>query len=94
MNGSQRLQINGNISYNGKTLKDFVPQRTAAYVEQTDLHLAQLTVRETMDFAACVQGTGHKAGRSPVIDLSSPGLLACKNQDMVSLTQPQAWMWT
>ena len=36
---------------------------------QVDLHIAELTVRETFDFAARVQGTGLKAG-----DLPSPSL--------------------
>ena len=62
------MQITGNITYNGTALAEFLPQRTAAYIEQTDLHLPELTVRETMDFAARVQGTGYKAGRSPVIE--------------------------
>lgn len=57
------LQINGEITYNGITFKGFIPQRTAAYIEQTDLHLPELTVRETMNFAARVQGVGHKAGQ-------------------------------
>lgn len=57
------MQITGDITYNGKTLREFVPQRTSAYIEQTDLHLPELTVRETMNFAARVQGTGRKAGK-------------------------------
>ena len=61
------LQIKGDITYNGATFDEFVPQRTAAYIEQTDLHLPELTVRETMDFAARVQGTGHKAGLLPAL---------------------------
>lgn len=59
------LQISGEVTYNGKTLHEFVPQRTSAYIEETDLHLPELTVRETMNFAARVQGTGHKAGQCP-----------------------------
>ena len=71
------MQITGNISYNGTALAEFLPQRTAAYIEQVDLHLPELTVRETMDFAARVQGVGHKAGRSvpslpPVVQLQNP----------------------
>lgn len=58
------LQIKGNITYNGHTFDDFIPERTASYIDQTDTHLAELTVRETFDFAARCQGTGHKAGRS------------------------------
>lgn len=57
------VQIEGDITYNGKTFKEFVVQRTSAYIEQTDLHLPELTVRETMNFAARVQGVGHKAGK-------------------------------
>ncbi|KAL3144459.1 hypothetical protein ABBQ32_004202 [Trebouxia sp. C0010 RCD-2024] len=55
------LQIKGNITYNGHTFDDFIPERTASYIDQTDTHLAELTVRETFDFAARCQGTGHKA---------------------------------
>ena len=61
------LQIEGDITYNGATFDEFIPQRTAAYIEQTDLHLPELTVRETMDFAARVQGVGHKAGLLPAL---------------------------
>lgn len=37
---------------------------------QVDLHIPELTVRETFDFAARVQGSGIKAGKS-----SQPNLL-------------------
>ncbi|KAK9906410.1 hypothetical protein WJX75_001426 [Coccomyxa subellipsoidea] len=53
--------VNGRITYNGETFDRFVPQRTAAYVSQVDNHIAELTVRETLDFAARVLGVGHKA---------------------------------
>ena len=56
------VQMHGNITYNGHTFKEFIPQRTAAYINQTDTHLPELTVRETFDFAARSQGTGHKPG--------------------------------
>lgn len=36
---------------------------TSAYVDQNDLHQAELTVRETLDFAARCQGIGHKGGQ-------------------------------
>lgn len=32
------------------------------WMRQVDLHIPELTVRETFDFAARVQGTGLKAG--------------------------------
>ena len=56
------VQTHGTITYNGHSYKEFIPQRTAAYINQTDTHLPELTVRETFDFAARSQGTGHKAG--------------------------------
>ena len=37
------LRIGGSVTYNGKTLSEFVPQRTAAYIEQVDEHIAELT---------------------------------------------------
>jgi ABC-type multidrug transport system ATPase subunit len=55
------LKVRGDITYNGHTFKDFWAQRTAAYVNQVDNHLAELTVRETFDFASRCQGVGHKA---------------------------------
>ncbi|CAL8462536.1 g2069 [Coccomyxa elongata] len=54
-------RVSGRITYNGETFDRFVPQRTAAYVSQVDNHIAELTVRETLDFAARVLGVGHKA---------------------------------
>ena len=60
--GHSGLQVNGEVLYNGAALTEFLPQRTAVYVEQEDQHLPELTVRETFDFAARCQGVGGKAG--------------------------------
>lgn len=57
------LQVSGDITYNGETFASFVPQRTAAYVDQTDVHTPDLTVRETLDFAARCQGVTLKKGQ-------------------------------
>ncbi|KAL2479687.1 ABC transporter G family member 32 [Abeliophyllum distichum] len=54
------LQMSGQITYNGYGLNEFVPQRTAAYVSQQDWHIAEMTVRETIDFSARCQGVGYK----------------------------------
>lgn len=56
------LQLKGTVLYNGAPLSDFLPERTAIYVEQEDQHLPELTVRETFDFAARCQGVGVQAG--------------------------------
>lgn len=54
------LRMLGRVTYNGHDLKEFVPQRTAAYVSQRDLHIAELTVRETLDFSGRCQGVGTR----------------------------------
>ncbi|PIN11340.1 Pleiotropic drug resistance proteins (PDR1-15), ABC superfamily [Handroanthus impetiginosus] len=54
------LQVSGKVTYNGHGLNEFVPQRTSAYVSQQDWHVAEMTVRETLDFSARCQGVGYK----------------------------------
>lgn len=44
-------QVSGEVTYNGHTLDEFFPQRTASYVEQTDQHIAELTVNFSLAFA-------------------------------------------
>ena len=56
-------QVAGDLTFNGHSFDEFVVPRTAAYVDQYSSHIAELTVRETLDFAARVQGGGH--GESP-----------------------------
>lgn len=46
------------LTYNGRSLESFVPERTAAYISQYDTHYPELTVRETLDFSARCQGVG------------------------------------
>ncbi|XP_041014876.1 pleiotropic drug resistance protein 1-like [Juglans microcarpa x Juglans regia] len=54
------LKFSGNVTYNGHEMREFVPQRTAAYVSQHDLHIAEMTVRETLAFSARCQGVGAR----------------------------------
>ena len=56
------MQVTGDITYNGKGFDQFRAVHTASYVDQNDLHQPLLTVKETLDFAARVQGVGHKVG--------------------------------
>ncbi|EPS65510.1 hypothetical protein M569_09267 [Genlisea aurea] len=53
-----RLEVrsSGKVTYNGRGTSEFVPQRTAAYVGQHDLHIAEMTVRETLAFSARCRG--------------------------------------
>lgn len=39
-------------------MHEFVPQRTSAYIGQYDVHIPQMTVRETLTFSAKCQGAG------------------------------------
>lgn len=55
--------MSGKITYNGRGLKEFVPPRTSAYVSQQDRHVAEMTVRETLEFAGRCQGVGVKYGK-------------------------------
>ncbi|GLJ26439.1 hypothetical protein SUGI_0510140 [Cryptomeria japonica] len=54
------LRVRGSVKYNGHGMDEFVPERTSAYISQHDLHIGELTVRETLDFAARCQGVGSR----------------------------------
>ncbi|KAL6615559.1 hypothetical protein ACP70R_037829 [Stipagrostis hirtigluma subsp. patula] len=54
------LKIKGKVTYNGHTMTEFVPERTAAYISQHDLHIGEMTVRETLAFSARCQGVGSR----------------------------------
>ncbi|KAJ4837586.1 hypothetical protein Tsubulata_009692 [Turnera subulata] len=54
------LQVSGKITYNGHGLNEFVAPRTSAYVSQQDWHIAEMTVRETLEFSGRCQGVGSK----------------------------------
>lgn len=52
------------MTYNGHGMDEFVPQRTSAYIGQHDLHIGEMTVRETLTFSARCQGVGTRYGGS------------------------------
>ncbi|XP_004235646.1 ABC transporter G family member 36 [Solanum lycopersicum] len=54
------LKVKGEITYNGHGLKEFVPQKSSAYISQNDVHVAEMTVKETLDFSARCQGVGSR----------------------------------
>jgi ABC-type sugar transport system ATPase subunit len=56
------MQIKGKVTYNGHEMTEFVPERTAAYISQYDLHIGEMTVRETLAFSARCQGVGSRLG--------------------------------
>ncbi|CAL9097409.1 unnamed protein product [Musa acuminata var. zebrina] len=57
---SSDLKVTGKVTYNGHDMSEFVPQRTAAYISQYDLHIGEMTVRETLAFSARCQGVGTR----------------------------------
>ncbi|EOA26339.1 hypothetical protein CARUB_v10022507mg [Capsella rubella] len=59
-NLEKNLKVYGEISYNEHGLNDIVPQKTSAYISQHDLHIAEMTVRETIDFSARCQDVGGR----------------------------------
>ncbi|XP_023741118.1 ABC transporter G family member 35 [Lactuca sativa] len=54
------LEVDGEITYNGYKLNEFEPRRTSAYISQTDVHVGEMTVKETLDFSARCQGVGSR----------------------------------
>ncbi|XP_038702837.1 pleiotropic drug resistance protein 3-like isoform X2 [Tripterygium wilfordii] len=57
----QSLKLTGEVSYNGFDLEELVPQKSSAYIGQYDVHIPEMTVRETIDFSARCQGVGSRA---------------------------------
>ncbi|GAB2234368.1 hypothetical protein Drorol1_Dr00003617 [Drosera rotundifolia] len=56
----KNLKASGRVTYNGHDMHEFVPQRTAAYISQHDVHVGELTVRETLAYSARFQGVGYR----------------------------------
>ena len=57
-------QVRGEITYNGRRLNEFVPKKTSAYISQNDVHIGEMTVKETLDFSARCQGVGTRYGNN------------------------------
>lgn len=54
------LKVRGEVTYNGHKMNEFVPRKTAAYISQNDVHVGEMTVKETLDFSARCQGVGSR----------------------------------
>ncbi|XP_073127803.1 pleiotropic drug resistance protein 2-like isoform X2 [Henckelia pumila] len=54
------LRESGKITYCGHELREFIPQRTCAYISQHDLHHGEMTVRETLNFSCRCFGVGAR----------------------------------
>ncbi|CAK7326251.1 unnamed protein product [Dovyalis caffra] len=79
------LKVGGEISYNGHRLEEFVIQKTAAYVSQYDMHIPEMTVRETVDFSARCQGIGSRAGKNSLAtpEISLEGVKSTLQTDYI-----------
>ena len=67
------------MTYNGHPFKDFRVQRTATYIEQEDVHMGELTVNETFDFAARCMGSATKKGALLLVSSTSQEALAASH---------------
>ncbi|CAN0910604.1 Pleiotropic drug resistance protein 2 [Linum grandiflorum] len=56
----KNLRVSGRVTYCGHEFHEFVPQRTCAYISQHDCHIAEITVRETLEFSGRCLGVGTK----------------------------------
>ncbi|PKA46824.1 Pleiotropic drug resistance protein 12 [Apostasia shenzhenica] len=54
------LKAAGEISFNGYKLEELVPEKTAAYISQNDVHVGEMTVKETLNFSERCQGVGAR----------------------------------
>ncbi|VVB01079.1 unnamed protein product, partial [Arabis nemorensis] len=54
------VKVGGEVRYNGCLLSEFIPEKTSSYISQNDLHIPEMSVRETLDFSACCQGIGSR----------------------------------
>ncbi|XP_020676453.1 ABC transporter G family member 42 isoform X4 [Dendrobium catenatum] len=54
------LEVSGVVTYNGYELNEFLPQKTAAYISQYDMHTGEMTVKETLSFSERCQGVGDR----------------------------------
>ncbi|KAJ0079936.1 hypothetical protein Patl1_24536 [Pistacia atlantica] len=52
-------KVTGKVSSNVYRLDEFVPQKTSAYINQEDLHIAEMT-EGTLDFSAQCLGVGNR----------------------------------
>jgi ABC-type multidrug transport system ATPase subunit len=55
-------KLDPGLESSGHGLDEFVPQKTAAYISQHDVHDGEMTVKEVLDFSAKSQGVGQRYG--------------------------------
>ena len=85
MSASSGVRTSGNITYNGETFASFVPQRTAAYVDQNDNRSGSMSCSATalplslcwqdscLDLSSQLQPCGSDGARDPRLCRPVPG---------------------
>ncbi|KAK9907686.1 hypothetical protein WJX75_008105 [Coccomyxa subellipsoidea] len=66
---SKFLRVTGSVLYNGRHPKEFNMARAIAMVDQIDVHIPILTVRETLEFAHICQNGFNAPEYNPVEEL-------------------------
>ncbi|KAM3262085.1 hypothetical protein ACQJBY_052645 [Aegilops geniculata] len=78
------LKLKGKVMYNGQEVNFSTPQYMHAYISQYDLHNAEMTVRETIDFSSKMLGTNNEFGMLGEGLISKDGRINKVNQDIDS----------
>ena len=50
------------VTYNGTNSMNLCPKRPLHVLSQNDAHVAEMTIKETLDFSARCQGVGSRYG--------------------------------
>ncbi|CAD6264947.1 unnamed protein product [Miscanthus lutarioriparius] len=79
------LKFKGKVMYNGEEMNSSTPQYLCAYVSQYDLHHAEMTVRETINFSSKMLGTNNEFEMLGAAIRSKKGVTNKVDQDLDSL---------
>ncbi|XP_044983003.1 ABC transporter G family member 45-like [Hordeum vulgare subsp. vulgare] len=81
------LKLKGKVMYNGEEVNFSTPQYMHAYISQYDLHNAEMTVRETIDFSSKMLGTNNAFGMLGEGIRRKYGLINKVDEDIDSFTK-------
>ncbi|CAL9146210.1 ABC transporter G family member 45-like [Musa acuminata AAA Group] len=80
------LNFAGKVTYNDEKMDRGILQRMCAYVGQRDLHHAEMTVKETIEFARRMLNAGNQSGYSHHL-MASQEMGAGKNEGVDSIAE-------
>uniref|UniRef100_A0ACD6AAX2 Uncharacterized protein n=1 Tax=Avena sativa TaxID=4498 RepID=A0ACD6AAX2_AVESA len=79
------LKFKGKVTYNGVEVNHSKPQYQHAYISQNDLHHAEMTVRETIDFSSKMLGTNGEFEVLKQVIMRQHGFINKVDQDIDSI---------